>query len=70
MANCRRTRFASRGNEANVMQKYVKLMAGFIFTKQTCMIDRTKTNGMAFGNTGLNDACSRQAGRRQVRLEV
>ncbi len=46
MANCRRTRFASRGNEEPVMQKFGKLL---IFSKQIRMMDRTKKYSISFG---------------------
>ena len=67
MANCTRTRFASRGKQANVMQKYGGWW--FIFVKQNRTMHRTNKYSISFGHTVWNDTCSRQAHRRQVRLE-
>jgi hypothetical protein len=68
VANCRRTIFASRGNEEPAGKrdaKIRKLMATrLIFAKQTRMMDRTKKYSFSFGYMGQNGAGSRQATSR------
>ena len=64
MATRRRARFVLLG-------EIRKLMAtGFIFVKQSCMLDSTKKSSIAFGHTGENDACSREAASRQVQMQA